>query len=97
MRQWQGYAQREEASLGRVVHRIPLTDEYERAISETMASAKGDNEAIIAGTERLAALQKRYEQVRNSFPTWSIEIVQLRRLPLLLSLLPSFLNVLTKK
>ena len=75
----------------------PLTDEYERAISETMASAKGDNEAIIAGTERLAALQKRYEQVRNSFPTWPIEIVQLRRLPLLLSLLPSFLDVLTKK
>jgi hypothetical protein len=81
----------------------PLIDEYEQAISETMPSAKGDTEAINAGTERLAALQKRYEQVRNSFPTWPIEIVQLRRLaivlilPLLLSLLPLLLDVLTKK
>jgi hypothetical protein len=81
----------------------PLTDEYERAINETMPSAMGDTEAINAGTERLAALQKRYEQIRNSFPTWPIEIVQLRRLaivlllPLLLSLLPSLLDVFTKK
>jgi hypothetical protein len=80
----------------------PLTDEYERAISETMPSAKGDTTAINAGTERLAALQKRYEQVRSSFPTWPIEIVQLRHmavvliLPVLLALLPSLLDVLTK-
>jgi hypothetical protein len=80
-----------------------LSDEYERAISETMPSTKGDAAAIIAGTERLAALQKRYKPIRNSFPTWPIEIIQVRRLaivlvlPLLLSLLPSLLDVLTKK
>jgi hypothetical protein len=82
---------------------LPLSDEYERAVIETMPSAAGDTAAIIAGTERLAALQKRYEQVRNSYPTWPIELVQLRRLaivlilPLLLALLPSLLDVLTKK
>ena len=81
----------------------PLTDEYEQAIKEAMPSIKGDTPAIVAGTERLAALQKRYEQVRDSFPTWPIEIVQMRRLaialllPLLFSLLPSLLGVFIKK
>src|SRR5260370_42535818 len=55
----------------------PLTDEYEQAISETMLGAMGDTATINEGTERLVALQKRYEQIRNSFPTWPIEIVQL--------------------
>lgn len=81
----------------------PLTDEYELAVSETMSSAKDDTTAIIAGTERLTALQKRYEQVRDSYPTWPIEIVQLRRLaivlflPLLLSLLPTLLDLFTRR
>ena len=81
----------------------PLIDEYERAIRETMPSAKGETRAINEGTERLAALQKRLEQVRNSFPTWPIEMVQLRRLaiglilPFLLSLLPSLVDLFTKK
>jgi hypothetical protein len=81
----------------------PLIDEYERAISETMSSAKGGTIAINEGTARLTALQKRYKQVRNSYPTWPVEIVQLRRLaivlilPFLLSLLPSLVDVFTKK
>ncbi len=68
-----------------------------------MPSAKGDTIAINEGTERLAAVQKRYEQIRNSFPTWPIEMVQLRRLaiglilPFLLSLLPPLVDLFTKK
>jgi hypothetical protein len=81
----------------------PLVEEYERAVRETMPSVKGETTAIHEGTERLAALQKRYEQVRNNFPTWPIEVVQLRRLaivlvlPFLLSLLPSLVEVFTRK
>jgi hypothetical protein len=81
----------------------PLVEEYERAVRETMPSVKGETTAIQEGTERLAALQKRYEQVRDSFPTWPIEVVQLRRLaivlvlPFLLSLLPSLVEVFTRK
>jgi hypothetical protein len=81
----------------------PLTQEYERAIRETMPSIRGDTTAIVAGTERLAALQKRYEQVRESYPTWPIEIVQMRGLavvlilPVLISLLPALFDVFTKK
>jgi hypothetical protein len=81
---------------------LPLTDEYERALDETMQEALGDTAALSAGTERLAALQKRYEQVCNNFPTWPIEIVQLRRLviavilPFLLALLPLLVDLLKK-
>jgi hypothetical protein len=81
----------------------PLTNEYERALGETMSGTLGDTTVINEGTERLIALQKRYEQVRNSFPTWPIEIAQLRGLvtllilPVLLALLPLLVDLFTKK
>ena len=76
---------------------------YERALSETMSGAMSDLAAINEGTERLAALRKRYDEVRDSFPTWPIEIMQLRGLvtllilPVLLALLPLLLDLFTKK
>lgn len=81
----------------------PLAKEYERAIRETMPSIQDETAAVVAGTERLAALQKRYEQIYNSFPTWPIELVQMRRLalvlilPILLSLLPSLIDFFIKR
>ena len=81
----------------------PLTNEYERALGEGLSGAMGDTVAINEGTERLTALQKRYEQIRDSFPTWPIEIVQLRGLvtllvlPALLTLLPLLLDLFAKK
>jgi hypothetical protein len=81
----------------------PLTNEYERALAETMSGAMSDATAINEGTEWLVALRKRYEEVRNSFPTWPIEIMQLRGLvtllilPVLLALLPLLLDLFTKK
>jgi hypothetical protein len=81
----------------------PLTNEYERALSETTSGAMGDTAAINEGTGRLTALQKRYEQVRNSFPTWPIEIAQLRGLvtllilPVLFALLPLLIDMFRKK
>jgi len=81
----------------------PLTDEYERALAETMSEEMRDVAAIKEGTKRLVALRKRYEEVRDSFPTWPIEIMQLRGLvtllilPLLLALLPLLLGLFTKQ
>lgn len=81
----------------------PLTHEHERALGETMAGAMSDLAAINEGTERLTALRKRYEEVRDSFPTWPIEILQLRGLvtililPILLALLPLLLDLFTRK
>jgi hypothetical protein len=81
----------------------PLTNEYERALGETMSGAMSHVAAINEGTERLVALRKRYEEVHNGFPTWPIEIMQLRGLalllilPVLLTLLPLLLDLFTKK
>ncbi len=81
----------------------PIADEYERAVKETFPSITGDTEAIVAGTERLSALQDRYKLLRDNFPVWPLEIMQMRRLgvvlivPVLLSLLPSILNLLFPK
>ena len=80
-----------------------ITKEYEQAVEETMPSLKCDTAAIEAGTKRLSALQERYKLLRDNFPVWPLEIMQMRRLgvafivPVLLSLLPSFLNLFTGK
>jgi hypothetical protein len=81
----------------------PIADEYERAVKETLSSITGDTTTIVAGTERLTALQTRYTLLRDTFPVWPLEIIQMRRLgvalilPALLSLLPSFLDLFAKK
>ena len=81
----------------------PITDEYEQAVKETLPSITGDTATIVAGTERLTALQDRYKLLRDNFPVWPLEIVQMRRLgvvlilPALLSILPALLDLLTKR
>ena len=80
----------------------PLTNEYEQTLGEMLSGARGDVAAIQEGTERLAALRKSYEEVRDSIPTWPIEIMQFRGLvtllilPVLLTLLPLLLGLFAK-
>jgi hypothetical protein len=84
-------------------HLQPITEEYERVLMETKPAANEETAQIVAGTERLSALKQRYELVRDTFPTWPIQIVEMRRLsivlllPALISLLPALLSVFTKK
>lgn len=80
----------------------PLTKEYEQMLAEMLSGARGDVVTITEGTERLSALRKSYEEVRDSIPTWPIEIMQFRGLvtllvlPVLLTLLPLLLGLFTK-
>jgi hypothetical protein len=81
----------------------PITDEYQQVVKETMPSITGDTASIVAGTERLLALQDRYKLLHDNFPVWPLEITQMRRLgvalilPALLALLPSLLDLFTKR
>jgi hypothetical protein len=83
----------------------PLTEEYERVLMETRPAADEDEQTaqIEAGTERLAALKQRYELVQETFPTWPIQVVEMRRLavawllPALIALLPALFGVFTRK
>ncbi len=83
-------------------HLQSLADEYERVLMETMPAADEATVQIVAGIERLSALKQRYELVRDTFPTWPLQVVEMRRfalallLPALISLLPALFNVFTK-
>lgn len=83
-------------------HLQPFTEEYERVLLETKPAADEETAQIVAGTERLSALKQRYELVRDTFPTWPIQMVEMSRLvaalllPAIISLLPALLSAFTK-
>jgi hypothetical protein len=91
-----------EMLRARDVQLQPIGDEYDKTLQETGASITGPTAAIAEGTERLVTLQKRYDQVKKSFPTWPVEISFAGRLgltlflPLLTSFVPAVINLLTK-
>jgi hypothetical protein len=80
----------------------PITDEYEKAVKETLPSITGDTATIVADTERLTALQDRYKLLHDNFPVWPLEITQMRRLsvvlilPALISILPVIVQLIPK-
>ena len=69
---------------------------------ETRPAADEETVKIVAGTERLSALKQRYELVRDTFPTWPLQVMEMRRLavalllPALISLLPALFSVFMK-
>jgi hypothetical protein len=84
-------------------HLQPIMEEYERVLLETRPATDEETAQIMAGTERLSALKQRYELVRDTFPTWPIQLVELSRLagalllPVLIALLPALISVFTRK
>ena len=92
-----------EMIRARDVHLQPIADEYDKNLHEAGAAFTTEPTAAIAErTERLVALQKHYDQMKDSFPTWPIEISFVGKLgatlffPLLLSSIPALINLLTK-
>lgn len=83
-------------------HLRAIADEFDKAIRATEASITEPTEAIVQRTERLVALQKYYEHVMKSFPTWPLWIAAIKRLgptlflPLLTSLVPAIIYLLVK-
>lgn len=83
-------------------HLKPITEEYELVLMDTRPAGDEQTAHIVAGTERLSALKQRYELVRDTFPTWPLQVVEMRRLtvalfiPALLSLLPALVSIFMK-
>jgi hypothetical protein len=76
-----------------------LADDFRRAI-EGMQSLDGKGaKEILEENERFAAIKSRYDLLRDNFPTWPMEIGQVRRLvatltlPALISLVPYIVSV----
>jgi len=76
----------------------PLADEFQQALMQSISSVEHDVRTVVAGTRRLAALKQRYDLVRDTFPTWPLEIKALSRLtvtvilPIVLSLIASLIT-----
>jgi hypothetical protein len=91
-----------EMVRARNVHLQTIADEFDQTIQETGESMTVPTAAITERTERLATLQKHYDQVKASFPTWPVAISFTRRLgltlflPLLTSFVPALINLVTK-
>ncbi len=58
----------------------PMVDEFQQALTVSMLSTQNDTRSVVAETRRLAALQQRYDLVRDTFPTWPLKINGLGRL-----------------
>lgn len=83
----------------------PLSNAFQQALAESMPSAEHDTRAVVAGTRRLTALKERYDLVRDTFPTWPLEVSGLSRLvvtvilpallPLILPLIASLISLVS--
>jgi len=58
----------------------PLTEEFNKVLSEMTPVANAKTAQIAADTERLTELTKRYALWRDTFPVWPIEVAQIRQL-----------------
>jgi hypothetical protein len=68
----------------------PMVDEFQQALMESMSSVEHYRRTAVAETRRLAALKKRYDLARDTFPTWPLEISGLSRLVVTVILPPLF-------
>ncbi len=77
-----------------------LATEFQAAIIQTTPAADADANTIKAGTDRLSELNRRYQLLQSTYPTWPLEIVQVRRLigaislPAIITLLWPFVSKL---
>jgi hypothetical protein len=69
---------------------FPLTEAFERTMQEISSPTQEDGSVLIARTEELTALKKRYEPVMETYPVWLLETRKLIRL-LVVLLLPALL------
>ncbi|GCE31692.1 hypothetical protein KDA_71760 [Dictyobacter alpinus] len=77
----------------------PLIDEFDTIVNHPQAFAKDDVAGITADNNRLTAIKQRYDLIVDIFPTWPLEVKQIRRivatltLPAVISLIPNIINV----
>jgi hypothetical protein len=80
----------------------PLADEFQHTLLEMTPSPKDDANAIKTNTDRLLELKRRYDLVRDTFPTWPLEVQALGRaaavviLPTLLAILPQVVSFVSQ-
>jgi hypothetical protein len=84
----------------------PLVDEFQAILESPQPITDTATAGILADNDRLSAIKRRYSLIVDTFPTWPLEVTQIRRLvatlslPALISLIPSimgFINLIFKQ
>lgn len=69
-----------------VLHEVAA--QFQLTIQEMVSSPHNDIKSITTNTRHLSRLKARYELLKEIFPTWPLEVVQIRRL-VVLAILPA--------
>ncbi|HEY6408482.1 MAG TPA: hypothetical protein VIY29_13530 [Ktedonobacteraceae bacterium] len=75
-----------------------VADQFPTALASVNVTASEDANAIKAGTDRLSELKRRYDFIDQTYPTWPVEIRNVRRLVATISipaLIPILIPLLT--
>ena len=70
----------------------PLADEFQKAVMQNVPIVMDKPETIKAHTEWLAELKRRYALLEETFPTWPLELMKVRRLVATMTL-PAIITV----
>lgn len=74
-----------------VLHEVAA--QFQLTILEMVSSPHNDIKSITTNTRHLSKLKARYELLKETFPLWPIEVVQIRRL-VVLAILPAIVAIL---
>jgi hypothetical protein len=59
---------------------LPLVNEFQQIATKSVLVTEEETPKILADTDRLSAIKRRYELLDETFPTWPVEIRQMRNI-----------------
>ena len=78
---------------------LPLVNEFQQIATKAVLVTEQETPEILADTDRLSAVKRRYDLINEIYPTWPVEITQIRNiiaalsLPALLPIFPLIVSV----
>ncbi len=79
----------------------PLVDEFQTILEAPQPITEAATAGILADNDRLSAIKRRYGLIVDTFPTWPLEVTQMRRLvatlslPALIPLIPTIMGIVS--
>lgn len=79
----------------------PLVDEFQSILESPQPITNTATADILSDNDRLSAIKRRYSLIVDTFPTWPLEVTQMRRLvaalslPALIPLIPSIAGIIS--
>ena len=65
---------------------LPLVNEFKQIATQSVLVTEEETPKVLAETDRLSAIKRRYDLLNEIYPTWPVEITQVRNIIAALSL-----------